>query len=741
MSQRKHSHPFPWSRFFLPAALVIAAPLLAQGAEQLSVEASNPLQLARPSQTLELSAADLAPLGETNLQKIHIRDAAGKEVICQAVDTDFDPYHLPDIVVFQADFAPGETKTFTVTVGTKQVHTAAQFKAHGRFVRERFDDFAWENDRIAHRMYGKALETWAGEPLTSSTVDIWSKRVPQMVIDEWYMTDDYHADHGQGADFYSAGASRGCGGNGLWADGKLWVSKNFVDSRVLANGPIRVMFELVYEPFEVNGRKVAEVKRITLDAGSNLDRFESLYKPADGGAPLVSGVGLKKVSGQELQFNRERGWLTAWEKVAKNQGMQGLGIVADPAIIEGQAEDRLNHLLLLKTTVTNTVSYRAGFVWDKSGQFSDFAAWQKYLDETAQMLQSPVRIKVTPSTRSASSAGGTMDPDPAKIGKLLAENFLARTLRAQADAKKASSGIIYPEVCAWYGSLTVAQLTKDKDLQASLIKKFDPLLTEAGNKLINRSAHVDYRVFGVVPLEIYLQTRDERYLKLGLELADKQWENPTPDGITREARYWVDDMYMITAVQVQAFRATSQTQYLDRAALTVFAYLDKLQQSNGLFYHAPDVPFFWGRGNGWFAAGMTELLRVLPPSHPRHARILQGYRTMMAALLKYQGADGLWRQLLDKPESWPETSCTGMFAFALTTGVKQGWLDEPTYGPAARKAWLGLVSYLNPNGDIREVCEGTNKKNDYQYYLDRGRKTGDLHGQAPVLWTASALLR
>ena len=117
------------------------------------------------------------------------------------------------------------------------------------------------------------------------------------------------------------------------------------------------------------------------------------------------------------------------------------------------------------------------------------------------------------------------------------------------------------------------------------------------------------------------------------------------------------------------------------------------------------------------------------------------HRKMMAALLRYQGSDGMWRQLIDHPEAWPETSCTGMFTFALITGVKNGWLDEKSYGEAARKGWLGLITYLNPNGDIREVCEGTNKKNNFQYYLDRKRKVGDLHGQAPILWCASALLR
>src|SRR5207247_1448374 len=142
------------------------------------------------------------------------------------------------MVIFQADFAANQTKTFVVTVGKKHEYTKEDFKAYGRFVRERFDDFAWENDRIAHRTYGKALETWAGEPLTSSTIDIWSKRTPRMVVDEWYMVDNYHQDTGEGFDGYSAGATRGCGGNGLWAADKLWASKNFVNSRVLANGPI-----------------------------------------------------------------------------------------------------------------------------------------------------------------------------------------------------------------------------------------------------------------------------------------------------------------------------------------------------------------------------------------------------------------------------------------------------------------------------------------------------------------------
>ena len=159
-----------------------------------------------------------------------------------------------------------------------------------------------------------------------------------------------------------------------------------------------------------------------------------------------------------------------------------------------------------------------------------------------------------------------------------------------------------------------------------------------------------------------------------------------------------DSKKLESTPQVKAYRATGDSKYLDHAATEMSAYLDKLQQPNGLFYHAPDSPFFWGRGNGWVAAGMTELLRSLPTNHPKHARIIEGYKKMMAALLQYQGSDGLWRQLIDHPEAWPETSSSGMFTFAMVTGVKNGWLDKKTYAPAARKAASMLPAPIAVSG-------------------------------------------
>ena len=200
-------------------------------------------------------------------------------------------------------------------------------------------------------------------------------------------------------------------------------------------------------------------------------------------------------------------------------------------------------------------------------------------------------------------------------------------------------------------------------------------------------------------------------------------------------------MYMLTILQLEAYRATGDKKYLDRDATEMVAYLDKLQQPNGLFYHAPDVPFFWGRGDGWVAAGMAEMLRDLPADHPQRARIMKGYKLMMAALLKYQGKDGMWRQLIDHDEAWPETSSTAMFTFAMITGVKNGWLDAPDLRPGRSQSLARRHRLHRPERRHHQRLRRHQQAERPGLLPRRPRRTGDFHGQAPILWAASALLR
>ena len=328
--------------------------------------------------------------------------------------------------------------------------------------------------------------------------------------------------------------------------------------------------------------------------------------------------------------------------------------------------------------------------------------------------------------------------DPREVGRRVAEAFIpVANMEMPSHGPKA---LHYSHVATWTGALQFAQVTQDKDLKKRLVDRFDPMFAAIGDT-VPFTDHVDGAVFGSLPLELYLQEPRFRYRLMGLTFADAQWDRPLPDGLSRQTRWWIDDMYMITALQLQAWRVTGDTKYLDRTADSMVAYLRKLQQPNGLFFHAPDIPFYWGRGDGWVAVGMADLLRELPATHKHHKFVLAAYRKMMTALLAHQADNGMWRQLIDKPESWEETSSTAMFTYAFVTGVRNGWLPEDKYGPAARKAWIALVGYLTPEGLLREVCVGTGKKNDIQHYLNRPRVTGDTHGQAPMLWSATALLR
>lgn len=344
---------------------------------------------------------------------------------------------------------------------------------------------------------------------------------------------------------------------------------------------------------------------------------------------------------------------------------------------------------------------------------------------------------------------------PGEIGVKLTERYLQTPPShwGNIDGKNKPTFITYPDVCAWLGALWFTKAVKDDTLYNKLVDRFEPLFTTDKQMLpeLRPKAHnvVDWYVFGSVPFEIYKKNKESKYLELGLKYADNQWalpENPNEtekkwndQGHSWQTRLWIDDMFMITAVQAQAYQATGDKKYIDRAAREMALYLERIQRPNGLFYHAVDAPFFWGRGNGWMAVGMAEMLRILPKKHENRPQIEAAYKKMMETLLRYQGYDGMWNQLIDDPTSWKETSSTAMFTYAMITGVKNGWLDKKAYGSAARKAWLSLISYLNEDNNLREVCMGTGTKNSYKHYIERPRQAGDLHGQAALLWCSYAL--
>ena len=311
----------------------------------------------------------------------------------------------------------------------------------------------------------------------------------------------------------------------------------------------------------------------------------------------------------------------------------------------------------------------------------------------------------------------------------------------------------YKEACAWYGALKTSKLLGDVSTLETLAAKYRPF---AGtyDELLSGTGHVDNNVFGIVPLEIARTSGDGTYLEDGLTLARHQLAH-----IDSQIRMAIDDMFMITALQVNAYRASGDDRHLDCAASTMALYLQELQQPDGLFFHHRDFHHRWCRGNGWVAAGMAELIQELPEESRYASAVHSGYSHMMNGLLEYQIKDGpakgLWKQIVNSndPRNWPETSGSAMFCFALISGVKKGWLDSDVYGAAAVNAWLGLSRFVVPSGEIRNVSKWAYKpfshpesgdkydSDEENYYFDREKCLGDNHGQAPLMWCAAALLQ
>lgn len=379
-------------------ALVAAVEGQAEAAERtverVSVTLVNPLAAPRPSETVVVTRSELVKVAPSfDITKALVVDAQGAAVPSQLVDMDGD--ETPDQIVFQTNLAARETKTFELRLGQRPPASRAEFKVYGRFVRERHDDFAWENDVVAHRVYGTDLETYKKDPLVSSGVDVWVKRVPKLIVNDWYLTGDYHRDLGEGADFYSVAKSRGCGGLGVWAGGKLAVSRNFTSSRVLASGPIRLVFDLSYAPWDAGGARVAEVKRVTLDAGSHFNRFESTFTAKDRNA-LSVGVGIAKHPGNLLKVNvkpaHQTPWMAVWEPLdGGKSGHLGCAAVLSPGSrAETQATDS-DYLLVTPASPVGPTIYYVGTAWDRASGLADITGWTKEVESLGNRLAAPVK--------------------------------------------------------------------------------------------------------------------------------------------------------------------------------------------------------------------------------------------------------------------------------------------------------------------------------------------------------------
>ncbi|MFC5462672.1 DUF4861 family protein [Massilia niabensis] len=405
-------------RLSLPA---FAAALLLSGAagaaERLTVTATHPLEIARPGEIIAIAWTQVAAaLPRALNQQLVIKDRKGRTLPYQvtnlapmAKDPQMNGAAYGELL-FQHDFAPGEkTATFTIEKAKATV-PPFQPKTYARFVQERLDDFAWENDKLAHRTYGPALGAPASAPgtagsdkevLVTSGLDIWFKRVPYPIVDRWYNIghDHYHVDEGEGIDMYNVGPTRGAGGTGIWDGSKLHVGANFKGWKILANGPVRTVFELHYDSWDAAGTKVSEVKRFTTDAGRYFDRIDSTFT-FTGPASLTAAVGLNKRpsdKGQEVKVdfseNQADGTLVQWI-TQRSFGDFGVAVIVPQAGSTAFASDERNGLVTAPVTSGQPLRYHVGAAWTKGSPFATQRDWQKHVAEEAARLRAPVQLKI-----------------------------------------------------------------------------------------------------------------------------------------------------------------------------------------------------------------------------------------------------------------------------------------------------------------------------------------------------------
>lgn len=366
----------------------------------INVEVKNNLDFNR-KEIVSISSTNLSSLlKKTSEKNVRVKLLGTKDYLrTQWIDYNNDG--KGDEFLFEVNIKAKSTAKYLILTDTAE-EPQSKITTYSRFVPERIDDYAWENNKVAFRAYGPVAQQLVEEGkeggTLSSGIDLWLKKVDYSIIDSWYQKNVanpgyYHIEHGEGYDPYHVGASRGTGGTGLWDNDSLQVSKNYVTYKTIATGPLRTVFELTYAPWSSYG--VHETKRISLDLNSNFSKFEVSYQ-ADKEIPNYTvGITLHDKKG-EVNINKPKGWFRHWEPI--DSAFVGEGIVLSPKLIDtafvhdSKTADQSN--LLILTNPDNKITYYAGFAWTGSKQIRDVMDWDEMLNKQAKIIANPLEVKV-----------------------------------------------------------------------------------------------------------------------------------------------------------------------------------------------------------------------------------------------------------------------------------------------------------------------------------------------------------
>ncbi|QDW22241.1 DUF4861 family protein [Flavobacterium sp. KBS0721] len=380
--------------------LAILASSIAVHAQNKIITVTNSLPIDREFETIELTKKSLGLATSVKLENYAVKEAGTNTFLTtQSIDNDGDG--ITDVLLFQPKIKASSQQDFEVLVAENPSKETV-ISCYSRFVPERTDDYAWENNKVAFRTYGPVAQKMvedkiAGGTLTSG-IDAWLKRVDYPIINKWYEkatngTGTYHKDTGEGLDNFHVGDSRGVGGISVKVDDKYYFSKNFTSWKTITTGPIRTSFILTYADWDAKGNKITESKLISLDYGSYLSRFEINIT---GTKSIAAGLTLHDKKGT-TGTNIKEGWLSHWEPIDDSE--IGTGIVApkntltsfDNHITEDKDLSNLYGNIEIKS---NKAIYYAGFGWKKGSPFQTQKQWETYLSSFAKKINTPLVVKV-----------------------------------------------------------------------------------------------------------------------------------------------------------------------------------------------------------------------------------------------------------------------------------------------------------------------------------------------------------
>lgn len=292
-------------------------------------------------------------------------------------------------VLIQINIAPKGNLKLTVK-GTPA--PTVRPKTYARYVPERFDDFAWENDIVAFRMYGKALE---GRSDDAQGMDYWAKRTEELIINKWYKENDYHKDHGEGLDYYSVGQTLGAGDIALYLSDNIQYTKHYRDYQILDNGPLRTTFRLIFDTQDFDGQQISLSKTISLDAGQNFNKIKvDLENKTVKNTPIVIGLAKRNESNPEYKFDKKRNTLAYWEPTINDFGQTGTALLIPKGKISFISNDSKQFLLKASIQTGKPFIYHNGASWNKAGKIQSFDAWADLVEKYAESIQKPLKVKL-----------------------------------------------------------------------------------------------------------------------------------------------------------------------------------------------------------------------------------------------------------------------------------------------------------------------------------------------------------